>query len=76
MKERYKEKGGEHWDARRRYEARMIKKGNISDPDHAIYLKADPDLCFVVILREKCSHISSTSIFKFFKAIKDTCYLA
>jgi hypothetical protein len=44
----------------------MIRIGFHADPDHAIYLKADPDPGFVATLTEKYSHISSTSIFKSF----------
>jgi hypothetical protein len=36
----------------------MIRIGFHADPDHAIYLKADPDLGFAVTLREKYSHLN------------------
>jgi hypothetical protein len=44
----------------------MIRTGFHADPDHTIFFKADPDLGFAITLREKYSHISSTSIFKSF----------
>jgi hypothetical protein len=61
VKERYEKKPRE-----RMHGEDMIRIGFHADPDHAVYLKVDPDPGFAVTLTMKYSHILSTSIFKVF----------